>query len=149
MRLTRLVASSVLLAVSFASAQSLETTIFLPDSLSGLTRPKCLAYDSSSNTVYVGGETGDCVIAIDGATNQKIARIPAGSGIYALCYNPQNNRVYCANRYSDNVTVIDGATNEVITTVTAGDYPCALCYNPQDNKVYCANYHTGGGVTVN
>jgi hypothetical protein len=36
MRLTRFVVGSILLAVSLASAQWLETTIWLPDSLGGL-----------------------------------------------------------------------------------------------------------------
>ncbi len=80
------------------------------------------------------------MIAIDGATNRKIARIPAGWDIAAFCYNPTNNKVYCANWNNATVTVIDGATNAVVATVDVGRAPLALCYNPTDNKVYCANY---------
>jgi YVTN family beta-propeller protein len=140
MRLTRLVASSFLLAVSLVSGQWLEKTIYLPDSFGGLTMPQCLAYNSANNTIYVGGEYGRCIIAIDGATNQKIARIPSGCGTRDLCYNPRDNRVYCAEYDNDTVTVIDGASNQVIATVTVRAQPTALCYNSNDNKVYCANY---------
>jgi YVTN family beta-propeller protein len=143
--------ASALLAVgcllSIAPGQWLETTIMLPDSLCGLRHPRCLTYNSVNNTICVGGDDGECVLAIDGATNQKIARIPTGSYGIALCYNPTNNKVYCANSWSDDVTVIDGASNSVITTVAAGDYPCALCYNPQNNKVYGANEYSDN-VTV-
>ena len=47
-----------------AAAQWLETTIYLPDMRS----PHCLTYNSTNNTVYVGG--GNCIVAIDGVTNK-------------------------------------------------------------------------------
>ena len=68
----------VFCCLSAVSGQWLETTIYLPDSLGGLTHPQCLVYNTTNNTIYVGGQYGDCVIAIDGATNQRIARIPTG-----------------------------------------------------------------------
>jgi YVTN family beta-propeller protein len=117
-------------------AQWLETTIYVPDSLSGISFPQAFTYNAENNKVYVGGYYGDGVIVIDGETDEKIARIQTGSGIYALCWNPTNNKVYCANEYSYNVTIIDGATNSVITTVTVGSRPCALVYNPTNNKIY-------------
>ncbi len=107
-------------------AQWLETTIHIPDSLCGVAEPAALAYNPTHNKIYVSGREGNCVIVIDGETNQKVAKIPAGSGVFSLCYNPTNNKVYCANSYSDNVTVIDGASNNVITTITAGSEPYAL-----------------------
>ena len=122
------------------SAQWLETTIYIPDSLCGITYPCVFTYNATNNKIYVGGEHGNCVIVIDGATNQKIAKISAGSGISALCWNSTNNKVYCANRYSDNVTIIDGATNSVITTVTVGSEPSALVYNPTNNKIATPKY---------
>ncbi len=66
------------------SAQWLETTIYVPDSLCGIHNPRAFTYNNTNNTIYVGGEDGNCVIAIDGATNEKIARIPAGENIKAL-----------------------------------------------------------------
>ena len=66
--------ASVLLAVgclvTAAYPQWLEETILLPDSLGGLASPQCLVYDSANNTVYVGGESTDCEIAVDGVTSQ-------------------------------------------------------------------------------
>ncbi|MEO0182771.1 MAG: FlgD immunoglobulin-like domain containing protein [candidate division WOR-3 bacterium] len=131
---------------SIATAQWLETTIYIPDSLCGVIEPCAFTYNSTNNKIYVGGG-GSRVIVIDGATNQKIAAIPVGVKISDLCYNPTNNKVYCANYFSNDVTVIDGATDSVITTIRVGSQPCALCYNSTNNKVYCASYY-GNNVTV-
>ncbi len=97
--------------------QWLETTIYMPDSLCGVVYPQAFTYNETNNKIYVGGEYGDCVIVIDGANNQKIARIPAGNKIRALCWNSADNKVYCANHYSDNLTVIYGANNSVINNI--------------------------------
>uniref|UniRef100_A0A7C3UVU9 T9SS type A sorting domain-containing protein n=1 Tax=candidate division WOR-3 bacterium TaxID=2052148 RepID=A0A7C3UVU9_UNCW3 len=136
---------SLLPALLFS--QYLETTIYVPDSLSGMAYPQAFIYNATNNKIYVGGEYGNCVIVIDGETNQKIARIPAGEDIHSLCWNSTNNKVYCANYGSDNVTVIDGATNQVITTISVGDWPRALVWNSTNNNVYCAN-EGSNNVTV-
>jgi DNA-binding beta-propeller fold protein YncE len=83
------------------SAQWLETTIYIPDSLCRIYGPHAVTYNSINNTIYVGGDGGNCVIAIDGTTNEKIALIPAGSNTRALVYNPINNKVYCTNSEND------------------------------------------------
>jgi YVTN family beta-propeller protein len=133
-----LVAACFLL-YAVGTSQWLETTVLLPDSLGGMGNPQCFAYDSANNTVYVGGERGECVLAIDGATNERVARIPAGSNVSALCYNPQNNKVYCANRGGNDVAVIDGATNQVVATVAVGAGPVYLACDSVQSRVYAAN----------
>jgi YVTN family beta-propeller protein len=143
---------AVLLAVccclSAAHSQWLEKTIYLPDSFGRFTSLTGFVYHSTNNTLYVAGNSdGNCVLAIDGATNQKIARIPTVSAGSALCTNPTENKIYCANYSSNNVTVISGATNSVIATVTTCSHPRALCHNPTENKVYCAN-NGDSSVTV-
>jgi YVTN family beta-propeller protein len=134
---------ALLLFATLASGQWLETTIVLADT----GRPYALCYNSQNNKVYCANWYSDNVIVIDGATNDVLATVPAGSYPWALCYNSQNNRVYCANNRSGSVTVIDGATSTVLATVRVGSGPSALCYNPQGNKVYCAN-DGSGTVTV-
>ena len=121
--------------VRIANAQWLETTICISDSVG---YPKCLAYNSTNNTVYAGGD-GECVIAIDGETNQRIAWIPAGEAIHDLVWNSTNNKVYSANYYSNSVTIIDGATNSVIAAIPVGNYPRALVWNSINNRTYVAN----------
>jgi len=131
-------------------SQWLETTINVPDSLCGMTDPQAFTYNAMNNKIYVGGRTGNNVIVIDGATNEKIAKIPAGPDIIALCWNSTNDKVYCANYGSNTVTVIDGVSNSMITTIPVGKGPYALVSNPTNNKVYCANSADtqNGNVTV-
>ncbi len=111
---------------TFGQSQWLETTIYVPDSLSGIRSPQTFTYNTTNNKIYVGGEEGDCVIVIDGETNEKITKIPAGGGIRAFVWNSTNNKVYCANYWSNTVTVIDGVTNQVITTIPSGSRPLLL-----------------------
>ena len=135
------------LLCSLLGAQVLETTLYLPDSLTGVSRPQCLAWDSIDNTVYVGGNSGSRVIAFDAATGAKLAAIPVGEGTRALCWNRTYNRIYAANTSDSTVTVIDCATNTVLAAILCGDGPQALCWNPLRNKVYVANRNSDD-VTV-
>ncbi len=123
-----------------SSGQWLLKTVYLPDSLCGGHGPGRLVYNPQNNKIYVGNVRGNVVNVIDGAINQKIARVPIGGSCSDFCYNSVNNKIYSAHSDSDKVTVIDGASNNVIATIPVGDYPGALCYNPTNNKVYCANF---------
>ena len=122
------------LAASAATAQFLQTTIELPDSL----HPIKLCYNDISNKLYCLGEWGDIAI-VDGINNSVLATVPAGDDPRALCFNPVHNRVYCANAGSDDVTVIDGRTDEVVATVRVGEHPASLCYCPAGNRIFCSN----------
>jgi YVTN family beta-propeller protein len=136
---TALLALFLFLLPLLVSGQWLETTIHVPDSLCGIRHPKAFTYNETGNTIYVGGWPGNNVIAVDGNTHEKVAKIPSGEDINYLCWNSIHNKVYCANGLSDDVTVIDGVTNTVITTIAVGNNPCALIYNPTNNNVYCAD----------
>ncbi len=110
-------------------AQRLETTIYLPDSFCGQGFPRRVTYNPVNNTVYVGGSIGNCLIAIDGQTDTRVARIPVQGCAAALCVDTHNNQVYCASGGSNLITVVDCATNRAVTTIPVGDSPDALCYN--------------------
>lgn len=134
------------LLASPLSAQYLETTIKLPDTLGWLSFPWSLAHNPQNNKVYVGCDDG--ILIIDGSTNQRLARIKlTGGRVHSLCYSPQNNRVFCADGYQDYVFVVGGASDSIITSIGVGREPYTLCHNPQENKVYCAN-HQDKTVTV-
>ncbi len=109
--------------------QWLEKTILVPDSFVWQRGPQSLAYESAANTIYVGSQSGNCIIAIEGTTMEKFARIPADTGVRVLCYNLADNKLYAANHGSNSVHIIDCATNRVIDTVSVGVWPLDLCYN--------------------
>jgi YVTN family beta-propeller protein len=100
-----LVVAALFAAVAFG--QVVEKTLYLPDSSGGMLEPWCLAYSSTSNRVYVGSYDEQCVIVIDAATRQKVARIPLARDIVNLCYNSENNKVYGAPDGGSSVIVIE------------------------------------------
>jgi len=134
----------VLLAVSCwlsaVSAQWLETTINLPDSLGQARHIQTMLYDSARGTVYVGLNEGRCVLAIEAATSRVLARIPAGPNVRALCLNPLNRKVYTVDFASGTVTIIDADARTERARLSVPAQPIALCYNPRSNLVYCACY---------
>ena len=133
------------LLASVGSAQSLEKTIMLPDTLECPGSPYSLVRNPSNGKVYVGCESG--VLVIDGTTNRRLACLKTGGWVMAMSYNPQNNKVYCAEADLNKVVVIGGATDSVIATIGVGFEPRALCYNSKNNRIYCAN-HQDSDVTV-
>lgn len=77
----------LLAVISTGAAQYLETTVRF-DTLGGVKEPSCLVYDSLDNRLFVGGDSGGMVFAIDCATNEVLASIPAGPDNRALAFNP-------------------------------------------------------------
>jgi YVTN family beta-propeller protein len=143
-----LILGTICLIFGLSQSQWLETTIYVPDSFAGVVEPQAITHNATNNMIYVGGRYGECVVVIDGETNQRIAKIPAGKNIYSLNWNPRNNKVYSANRDDNSVTIIDGSTNRVITTIRTGNSPSALCYNSVNNKLYCANSNSNSIVVI-
>jgi YVTN family beta-propeller protein len=123
--------------VSLSPGQYVETTIFLPDSTSGLTSVGSLVYHSPTHTIYVGGNDS-FLVAVNAQTNSKLRKVAVGGGPHVLCSDPPGNKVYCANNNAT-VTVIDGATNQSVKTFSVGRNLTDLCYNGQEDKLYCGN----------
>ena len=138
-RFAALVAVCVgMLAAELSMGQTLEATLYLPDSLSGLEGPACFAYNSTSDRLYVGGQA-DYVMVVDGATNRKVARVPVGVSVQAMCWNSVDNKLYCVDAWQGTLVVVDCATNAVVKRVAVGPSPGGICYNPTNNKVYCTS----------
>lgn len=131
-----LCALAIGLSAPMAYSQWLETKIPIPDTLGGLERAWVVVYDSVNNCVYVGGQGSD-VMVVDCGTNKRVARVPTGPMVVALCCNTHDNKVYSANYIGPSVTVVDAATNQRLKTLTLSRAPQAFCYNPLANKVYC------------
>jgi len=122
-----LIAAICLLTSGPVNAQWVETTILLPDSIGGISYPQSFGWCPATNHVYVGGYAGNAVLVVDGATNQRIARVQADSVVRAFFWHPARNRMYCANENAASVTVIDCATNTVAATIRSRTSrgPCA------------------------
>jgi YVTN family beta-propeller protein len=137
----------VLLAVcccmSAVSAQWLETSLDVPDSLcGGLTGPQILVYNRAKGLVYVGGSNKGCVIALSATTGEKKAKIVAGNDVRDMCFDGTGSKLYTADYAGGFVSVVDLSSNSLLTQINVGDNLEAICYNPVENKVYCGGHGT-------
>ena len=130
--------------------QVVEQTITLPDQYSGILSPTCVEYSPSSNLFYLGGTDGGYVIAIDGATNQKVARIETGFPVGFMGFNPVANKLYCAEWGGDDLAIIDCNSNSLLNTITFNDSSnnYSFCFNSTENKIYIADYRFNGKLHV-
>ena len=126
------------LLVSTASAQVLEGTILLPDSLGPLTGKNHVAFDEDSlhPRIFIGGEGGDVIVA-DAITCKRVARIRSGP-MKALCYVPAHNKLYVSTADEYGVAVVDCSSYEIVKRLPFASLVTGLYYNPRVDRVYCA-----------
>ncbi len=126
--------------LSTASGQWLESWVTLPDSLAGVTQPGCFAYDSVTNTVWVGGSRSDRLLAIDATSNAVVGmvRLPVDdvNDHWYLCGATAAHSLFCVMSSRDSVFVVDCSSHTLVAAIRAQD-PGQPFYNPIDNKVYC------------
>jgi len=130
------------IGVSAGHGQWLEKVIYLPDSLSGVLWPTCIAVNPEFHKVYVSGEYNGTgrggfdayVVVLDSRTGEKLARVPVQSGVSSLAYNPLTRKLHAA-RFGY-TTVIDGASDEVISVFASDPERALLCCNTVNGKVY-------------
>jgi len=135
-----------MLLTSSASAQYLEATIRLPDTLGPLNGPYHLAWDENleHQRLYIGGE-GDSggVIVAEAITCKRLARVRTGP-VKALCFVPPHGKLYVARLGADSVVVVDCATNQITSAIHAAGSVPVMQYNSLNDRVYCA----GDSMTV-
>ena len=137
-----LCAVALVLGATAVHAQWLEKVIYLPDSLSGVLWPSCIAGNPEFRKVYVSGDydghhRGDLdayVIVIDSRTGEKRARIPLPSKVSRMVYNPLTTELFAS--WLTNTIVVDGRTDTVISTFECDRFGGQLCLNTVNGKVY-------------
>jgi len=127
------------LLASSTSAQVLEGTILLPDSLGPLTGKTHVAFDedSANPRIFIGGEGGDVIVA-NAVTCERVARIRSGP-MNALCYVPAHNKLYVSTTDEYGVAVVDGSSYEVIKRLPFASLVTGVYYNLRNDRVYCAS----------
>ncbi|HDQ99582.1 MAG TPA: hypothetical protein ENN51_04775 [candidate division WOR-3 bacterium] len=130
-------AVTALLAFVFsASAQWVESTILLPDELSGVASPRVLCYNETDEQLYVSDWLADCVVIIDARTFRKVGRYLPGYGVSDLVWSREHNRVYSADYYASTVTVYGVRAGQVIATISGLDRPWRLLLDEPRDKLY-------------
>ncbi|MBM3332949.1 hypothetical protein FJY68_14075 [candidate division WOR-3 bacterium] len=148
------------LVVNDGQGSWLEKVIYLPDSLSGVLWPSCIASNPDAGKVYVSGEYDDrtrngldaYVVVIDPRTNERVARIAVPENVSHLCYNPVAKKLYATHCHwgvAGRMSVIDGFTNQVTATIAFDSGPGQLCCNTVNGKMYVTSEWVGDpSVTV-
>ena len=111
--------------------------------------PRWMAFDTSTNYIYVANSGANTVSVIDSATNTVIATIPVGSFPVDVAFNPTNGYLYVANHFSNNVSVINGATNTVIVTIPAPYGPSGLTFDPSNGFLYSTAFNQNFAYVIN
>ena len=131
---------------SLGHATWLEKTLYLPDSLCGVTAPSLVVHNSVNNTVYdrrgtagsqIPATAGPLDSRADGATNQRIARIAVPSEVGSLEYNATDNKIYAASFVDSTLTVIDGAADTVLRRLTLKSKVVGLFWERTLDKLFC------------
>ncbi len=131
------------LLASPLSAQYLETTIKLPDTLGPLNGPYHLAWDENPAhpRLYVGGEADSGgVIVAEAITCKRLARVSTGP-VKALCYVPPHGKLYVARLDVDSVVVVDCATYQITSAIHSARIVPVMQYNAQNDRLYCGGDH--------
>ena len=105
------------LVVIDGATGSLETTVSVAPSAAAYAFTGSVTVDPTSNMVYISDETDDSVIAVNGATDAIVARIPVGTQPSGLAADPATGTVYVANSIDGTVSAIRESTNTVTATI--------------------------------
>lgn len=119
--------------VSPAHGQWIVTTIQFTDSASALDSICAVRFQSSNNTMYVGG-LGK-LVAIDAETHRKLAVIAPRGPLNVMCTSPANNELYCASYGGESLWVVNCATNHAFKKILDARVG-AMCYAQASGKLY-------------
>lgn len=98
-----------------------------------------IAYNPTSNKVYLSNSSGSSISIIDGTSN-AVVTVKAGTQPGPITINPVSNQVYALNLLSNDVTAIDGSSNAVGRVVVALQ-PSSLTVDPATNRLFVATYN--------
>ncbi len=115
--------------------------------------PDAVVYDPVNGQLYVRGDPGDAITALNGSTDTVQTSIPApyAQNPYSLgptmAVDPVSGELFATGSTSSNVTLIDPATDRPVGSVNVGGAPYALTYDPTNAEIYVADFYSAN-VTV-
>lgn len=101
----------------------IDTTTYQVTSIPTAPGSRRLCISPAGDRVYVTNWGGNCVSAIDTATQQVIATIPVGGAPMGSAITPNGEELYVCNQRDGTVSVINTNTLTVVATIPTG----ALC----------------------
>ncbi len=122
--------------------QTLESTIYLPDSYGGIRCPTSLTLDVPGDRIFVAGTRADRILIIDCRTNQRVGYVPVHAGYMPILgYNPASHKIYSHAGDIGWYCIADADSGRVILEFSASgrfqeDVRRFFC-DSAGNRVYC------------
>lgn len=113
-------------------------------------KPDALAYDSLSNTLYIGNFASNSVSAID-LNTFKISSFSVGADANptAAVLDPGNGYLYISNAGSNNITLNNTYTSSTYNSIATGLHPSGMVYDPDNGLIYITNFGSNQVTVVN
>lgn len=108
--------------------------------------PSDLAFDSTSDYMYVANLNSNNVTVVDTFDNLQIANLSVGSLPHHLGWDPASDEIFVPNYGSGTISVISGTT--VIATLNGTYAPSYAVYNPYNHYEYIIEYSSGSASGV-
>ena len=97
-----------------------------------------LAFDSTTNLVYVIQNDIGTIAALNYQDGALIATLPIAAHFGDLAINPQTARLYATSPLSNTLTVVDTTNHSILAKIPIGQNPKGIAVNPATNRVYVA-----------
>lgn len=108
--------------------------------------PQALAFNPTSNTLYVANTDDNTVSVISG--NIPIATVSVGSGPRSIGFVLDKNTIFVGNRSDLTVSVIDGSTCDAANTTGCSRIPPAILVGQYPKAAGNGNYFNGRRIVV-
>jgi YVTN family beta-propeller protein len=105
-----------------------------------------LTYDSHSGTLFVRGDLGNDISAVDLATGADLRDIAVPLSqhtliaVQSMLVDAAHGRLYAANANAGNVSVINDSTEALVASVGVGGSPYGLALDPSTGTVFSSDY---------
>lgn len=115
--------------------------------VAGVNSSSGIAYDASTNRIFVSSQGSDNVAIIDAASGQTLSNVLVGAGSLNVAFDPVSKLAYTANRGANTVTVLN-SNGEIVANLDAGPMPNHISVGP-NGTVYVVNKGQGDNAESN
>lgn len=115
--------------------------------VAGVNSSSGIAFDATTNRIFVSSQGSDNVAIVDAATGQTLNNVLVGAGSLNVAFDPVSKLAYTANRGAGTVTVLN-SNGEIVANLDAGPMPNHISVGP-NGTVYVVNKGQGDNAESN
>lgn len=115
--------------------------------VAGVNSSSGIAYDASTNRIFVSSQGSDNVAIVDAASGQTLNNVLVGAGSLNVAFDPVSKLAFTANRGANTVTVLN-SNGEIVANLDAGPMPNHISVGA-NGVVYVVNKGQGDKAESN